>query len=108
MGFHQKDDLEAWGIAQVKAGKLQPEDFDRRVWGDWVSYYLEVRPRHSNVSNLRQYSPFLFECLIFGEDQPRWQFESDLFWTQAEPISTHYGDTNIPAASPSSSTKLAP
>ena len=51
MGFHQKDDLEAWGIAQVKAGKLQPEDFDRRVWGDWVSYYLEVRPRHSNVSN---------------------------------------------------------
>jgi hypothetical protein len=51
MGFHQKDDLEAWGIAQVKAGTLKPEEFDRRIWGDWVSYYLEVRPQHSNVSN---------------------------------------------------------
>jgi len=51
MGFHQKDDLEAWGIAQVKAGALTPEEFDRRIWGDWVSYYLEVRPAHSNVSN---------------------------------------------------------
>ena len=51
MGFHQKDDLETWGIAQVKAGKLMPEDFDRRIWGDWVSYYLEIRPPHSNVSN---------------------------------------------------------
>jgi hypothetical protein len=51
MGFHQKDDLEAWGIAQVKAGTLTPEEFDRRIWGDWVSYYLEVRPQHSNVSN---------------------------------------------------------
>jgi hypothetical protein len=51
MGFHQKDDLEAWGIAQVKAGALTPEEFDRRMWGDWVAYYLEVRPQHSNVSN---------------------------------------------------------
>jgi len=51
MGFHQKDDLEAWGIAQVKAGNLTPEEFDRRIWSDWVSYYLEVRPGHSNVSN---------------------------------------------------------
>ena len=51
MGFHQKDDLEAWGIAQVKAGALTPEEFDRRIWGDWVAYYLEVRPQHSNVSN---------------------------------------------------------
>ena len=51
MGFHQKDDLEAWGIAQVKAGALTPEEFDRRIWGDWVGYYLEVRPPHSNVSN---------------------------------------------------------
>lgn len=51
MGFHQKDDLEAWGIAQVKAGTLTPEEFDRRIWGDWVGYYLEVRPQHSNVSN---------------------------------------------------------
>jgi hypothetical protein len=51
MGFHQKDDLEAWGIAQVKAGNLTPEEFDRRIWGDWVAYYLKVRPAHSNVSN---------------------------------------------------------
>jgi hypothetical protein len=51
MGFHQKDDLEAWGIAQIKAGNLTPEEFDRRIWSDWVSYYLEVRPAHSNVSN---------------------------------------------------------
>ncbi len=51
MGFHQKDDLEAWGIAQVKAGALTPEEFDRRIWGDWVGYYLDVRPQHSNVSN---------------------------------------------------------
>jgi hypothetical protein len=51
MGFHQKDDLEARGIAQIKAGTLTPEEFDRRIWGDWVSYYLEVRPQHSNVSN---------------------------------------------------------
>src|SRR5262245_20287248 len=51
MGFHQKDDLEAWGIAQVKAGTLTPEEFDRWIWGDWVAYYLEVRPAHSNVSN---------------------------------------------------------
>jgi len=51
MGFHQKDDLEAWGIAQVKAGNLMPEEFDRRIWGDWVSYYLDVRPPHSNISN---------------------------------------------------------
>ena len=51
MGFHQKDDLEAWGIAQVKAGNLTPEEFDRRIWGDWVAYYLEVRPGRSNVSN---------------------------------------------------------
>jgi hypothetical protein len=51
MGFHQKDDLEAWGIAQVKAGALTPEEFDRRIWGDWVAYYLEVRPSHSNASN---------------------------------------------------------
>ena len=51
MGFHQKDDLEAWGIAQVKAGKLKPEEFDRRVWADWVAYYLKVRPARSNESN---------------------------------------------------------
>ena len=51
MGFHQKDNLEAWGIAQVKAGKLTPEDFDRRISGDWVGYYLEVKPPHSNDSN---------------------------------------------------------
>ncbi len=51
MGFHQKDDLEAWGIAEVKAGALTPEEFDRQIWGDWVSYYLQVRPPHSNVSN---------------------------------------------------------
>lgn len=51
MGFHQKDDLETWGIAQVKAGALTPEEFDRRIWGDWVAYYLEVRPPHSNIPN---------------------------------------------------------
>jgi hypothetical protein len=33
MGFHQKNDLEAWGIAQVKTGKLEPEEFDRRIMG---------------------------------------------------------------------------
>jgi hypothetical protein len=51
MGFHQKDDLEAWGIRQVKAHQLDPEEFDRRIWADWVSYHLEVRPPHSNESN---------------------------------------------------------
>jgi hypothetical protein len=51
MGFHQKDDLEAWGIAQVKVGKLDPAEFDRHIWADWVAYYLDVRPPHSNVSN---------------------------------------------------------
>jgi len=51
MGFHQKDDLEAWGIAQVKAGKLTPKEFDTRIWSDWVAYYFQVRPPHSTASN---------------------------------------------------------
>jgi len=29
MGCRQKDALEAWGIAQVKAGRLDPREFDR-------------------------------------------------------------------------------
>src|ERR1051326_7092463 len=41
MGFRQKDALEAWGIAQVKAGRLDPREFDQKVWADWVVYYLE-------------------------------------------------------------------
>jgi hypothetical protein len=44
MGFHQKDALEAWGIAQVKAGKLDPKDFDTRIWRTgWSTITKSVR-----------------------------------------------------------------
>lgn len=41
MGYHEKDKLEAWGIAQVKAGKLTPAAFDDCIIKDWVACYLE-------------------------------------------------------------------
>lgn len=41
MGFHEKDKLETWGIAQVKAGKLTPRDFDTCILSDWVQCYLK-------------------------------------------------------------------
>lgn len=44
MGFHQKDELEAWGCEQIKQRRLDPAEFARRITGDWVAYYREVRP----------------------------------------------------------------
>lgn len=44
MGFHQKDELEDWGCEQIKARRLDPAEFARRLSSDWVAYYLEVRP----------------------------------------------------------------
>jgi hypothetical protein len=44
MGFHQKDELEAWGCEQIKARRLDPAEFARRLTTDWVGYYLEIRP----------------------------------------------------------------
>jgi hypothetical protein len=39
------------GIAQLKAGKLDPREFDQRIWADWVAYYLEVDPPATSQSN---------------------------------------------------------
>lgn len=44
MGFHQKDVLEDWGCEQIKARRLDPAEFARRITTDWVAYYREVRP----------------------------------------------------------------
>ncbi len=44
MGFHQKDVLEEWGCQQIKARRLDPAEFARRVTEDWVAYYREIHP----------------------------------------------------------------
>jgi hypothetical protein len=46
LGFHQKDDLETWVCAQIKAGRLDPQVAFNRITSDWVAYYLEVKPPH--------------------------------------------------------------
>lgn len=43
MGFHQKDVLEEWGCQQIKARRLDPAEFARRITQDWVAYYREIR-----------------------------------------------------------------
>ena len=43
MGFHQKDVLEEWGCEQIKARRLDPAEFARRITTDWVAYYREIR-----------------------------------------------------------------
>jgi hypothetical protein len=48
LGYHQKDDLEAWGCAQIKKHALDPQEFYKRITTDWVAYYLEVKPPHSS------------------------------------------------------------
>lgn len=43
MGFHQKDELEDWGCREIKARRLDPAEFARRITTDWVAYYQEVK-----------------------------------------------------------------
>jgi hypothetical protein len=38
-GFHEKDQLEAWGAREIKASRLDPKDFYRCVVSDWVACY---------------------------------------------------------------------
>lgn len=45
-GFHEKDDLEAWVCAQIKAGKLDSREAFDRMTSDWVKFYDEVKPGH--------------------------------------------------------------
>jgi hypothetical protein len=69
MGFHQKDDLEAWGIAQVKAGNLAPKDFDTRIWsGSGIicksvhrtpTHPIEIAPRTARSPPLEGVTPML-------------------------------------------------
>ena len=46
--FHEKDDLEAWVCAQIKAGKLESREAFDRITTDWVKYYEEVKPGHQS------------------------------------------------------------
>ena len=50
-GFHRKDDLETWVCAQIKAGKLDPQEAFKKMTTDWVAFYEEVKPPHTNFSN---------------------------------------------------------
>jgi hypothetical protein len=45
-GYHEKDDLEVWACEQIAAHNLDPALAYERITGDWVAYYLEVKPPH--------------------------------------------------------------
>jgi hypothetical protein len=45
-GYHEKDSLESWVCAQVKADKLDPEEAFTRMTSDWVKFYVDVNPKH--------------------------------------------------------------
>lgn len=40
-GFHEKDKLETYVCAQIKAGKMDPKDAFDRIKKDWVKFYLD-------------------------------------------------------------------
>lgn len=40
-GYHEKDKLEAYICAQIKDGKLDPQDAYDRITKDWVEFYLD-------------------------------------------------------------------
>jgi hypothetical protein len=40
-GFHAKDKLETYICAQIKAGKLEPQEAYDRITGDWVKFYVD-------------------------------------------------------------------
>jgi len=46
-GFKEKDALETWICAEVKAGRLDPKIAFQKITEDWVKYYQEVRPKKS-------------------------------------------------------------
>ncbi len=48
-GFHEKDDLEAWVCADIKADKLSSRGAFDRMTADWVKFYEEVKPGHQGV-----------------------------------------------------------
>jgi hypothetical protein len=41
-GFHEKDKLETFVCAQIKAGRMNPKDAFNRITRDWVKFYLDV------------------------------------------------------------------
>lgn len=41
-GFHQKDQLETYICAQIKAGALDPKVAYQKMTTDWVAFYLEA------------------------------------------------------------------
>jgi hypothetical protein len=41
-GFHEKDKLETYVCAQIKAGNMNPKDAYNRITRDWVKFYLDV------------------------------------------------------------------
>ena len=40
-GYHEKDTLETYVCAQIKDGKLEPQDAYDRITKDWVKFYLD-------------------------------------------------------------------
>ena len=44
-GFHEKDALETWVCAEVKANRLDPKIAFEKITSDWVAYYIEVKPK---------------------------------------------------------------
>jgi hypothetical protein len=40
-GYHEKDQLEAWVCAQIKAKQLDPKEAYARFTHDWVKFYLD-------------------------------------------------------------------
>ena len=50
-GFKLKDDLETYVCAQIKAGKMQPQDAFSCVTTDWVKCYQDLKPPHQTFAN---------------------------------------------------------
>lgn len=50
-GYHEKDDLETWICKQVKAGMLDPREAFEKITGDWVKFYMEVKPKHGKSND---------------------------------------------------------
>jgi hypothetical protein len=40
-GFHEKDKLETFVCAEIKAGRMNPKDAFNRIRQDWVKFYLD-------------------------------------------------------------------
>ena len=41
-GYHEKDKLETYICAEIKAGRMDPKDAYNRITKDWVKFYLDV------------------------------------------------------------------